>query len=182
MSLEFLEGLRNLCELEINKLKSNVSNIAPQINVIEHLPALIIEYPENGKIYKIRPADNLSTAVNIGLFISNRSKQLSIIINQNSDSKTQEWKCINKNGDLTFVNVSTPAFCLDKYNGRGAPSDKRMVLYKINNTDAQKFNYNIETGLIKTCNGYLSVIDNQIFSTPSSTQKFIFERVIVPPQ
>ena len=155
-------------DIEINRLKSIL------------LPISVI--PENGKIYKIRCEDNSSLALDIGPCISNRSKQLSIILKPNSDSKTQEWKCIHKNGDLTFENVSTPAYCLDKYNGRGNLSDKRMVLYKINNTDAQKFNFNIETGLIKTCNGYLSVINNQIFSTPSSTQKFVFECIIVPPQ
>jgi hypothetical protein len=182
MSLEFLESLRNLCELEINKLKSNVSNIAPQINVIEHLPDPIVEYPENGKIYKIRPEDNHSLAFDIGPFISSRSTRKSIILKENSTLKTQEWKCIRKNGDLTFENVDSPTLYLDKSSGTSKLSDRRMILYPKNNTAAQKFNYNIETGLIKTCNGYLSVIDNQIFSTPSSTQKFIFERVIVPLQ
>jgi hypothetical protein len=145
-------------------------------------PYIRNEYPENEKIYKIYCEDNPSLVLSIGLLISNHARKTrSIICEPISDSKTQEWKCISKNNQLCFTNNLYPNMCLDKYYGTKNLSEKRMVLYKINNTKAQMFTYSLESGLIKTCNGYLSITDNQVFSTPSSTQKFIFKRVIVQP-
>jgi hypothetical protein len=186
MSLKYYEDLRNAKILELEAINHEIIRLkailSPSLEIIEHLPVSINEYPENEKIYKIYCEDNPSLVLSIGLLISNHARKTrSIICEPISDSKTQEWKCISKNNQLCFINNLYPNMCLDKYYGTKNLSEKRMVLYKINNTKAQMFTYSLESGLIKTCNGYLSITDNQVFSTLSSTQKFIFKRVIVQP-
>ena len=186
MSLQFYKDLRNAKVLELEAIDHEIirlnSILSPTLEIIEPLPAPVNEYPENEKIYKIYCEDNPSLVLSIGPLISNHARKTrSVICEPISDSKTQEWKSISKNNHLSFTNNAYPNMCLDKYNGTGILSDKRMVLYKKNNTEAQMFTYSLESGRIKTCNGYLSITDNQVFSTPSSTQKFIFKSVIVPP-
>jgi hypothetical protein len=186
MSLKYYEDLRNAKVLELEAIDHEIIRLKailpPTLEIIEHLPAPVNENPENGKIYKIYCEDNPSLVISIGHLISNHARKTrSIICEPISDSKTQEWKCISKNNHLSFINNAYPNMCLDKFYGTGGDSDKRMVLYEKNNTKAQMFTYSLESGLIKTCNGYLSIINNQVFSTPSSTQKFIFKCVIVQP-